>query len=62
MTGSEDVFSAAYMAAIFQNKSIPEALTLASANACSVMEIFGTRTGILKKPALRTMKVETNIL
>ena len=62
MTGSEDVFSAAYTAAIFQNKSIPEALTLASANACSVMEIFGTRTGILKKPALRTMKVETNIL
>jgi hypothetical protein len=35
---------------------------MASANACSVMEIFGTRIAILKKPALRTLRVETETL
>jgi sugar/nucleoside kinase (ribokinase family) len=62
LTGADDVFAAGYISAIFSQKSVPEALTLASANACSVMDIFGTRTGILKKPALRTMKVETRTL
>ncbi len=59
MTGSEDVFASAFMSSIMESKSVPESLTVASANACSVMEVFGTRIGILKKPALRTMKVET---
>ena len=58
-TGSEDVFSASYTASVFQQKSVPEALTIASANACSVLEVFGARAGILKKPALRTMNVQT---
>lgn len=62
MTGSEDVFAAGYISAIINNKNIPEALTMASANACAVMEIFGTRIAILKKPALRTVKVETKTL
>ena len=62
MTGAEDVFAASFLAATFQRKSIAEALTLASANACSVMEIYGVRTGILKKPALRTMKVNSETL
>ncbi len=62
MTGSEDAFAAGYVSEIFQQKSVPQALTMASANACSVMEIFGTRIAILKKPALRTLKVETETL
>ena len=58
-TGAEDVFSASYTASVFQQKSVAEALTFASANACSVLEVFGARAGILKKPALRTIKVQT---
>ncbi len=59
MTGAEDVFAAGYTSAIFQKRSVAEALTIASANACSVMEVYGTRAGILRKPALVTMKVTT---
>ncbi len=62
ITGCNDVFCAGFMSAYFQQKSIPEALTLASANACSVSEVFGTRSGILKKPALRTIKTTTEVL
>lgn len=62
LTGCNDVFCASYMSAYFQQKSVPEALTLASANACSVSEVFGTRSGILKKPALRTIKTTTEVL
>lgn len=62
LTGCDDVFCAGYLSAHFQQKSIPEALTLASANACSVAEVFGTRAGILKKPALRTIKTTTEVL
>lgn len=62
ITGSDDVFAAGYVSEIFQQKSVPQALTMASANACSVMEIFGARIAILKKPALRTLKVETQTL
>jgi sugar/nucleoside kinase (ribokinase family) len=62
MTGASDVFAASYSAAIFQLKSVPEALTLASANAVSVMSVMGARAGILRKPALRTLKAKTSIL
>ena len=62
LTGCNDVFCAGYLSALFQQRSIPEALTLASANACSVSEVFGTRSGILKKPALRTIKTTTEVL
>jgi len=62
ITGSDDVFAAGYVSEIFQQKSVPQALTMASANACSVMEIFGARIAILKKPALRTLRVETQTL
>lgn len=61
-TGCNDVFCAGYLAAWFQQKSVPEALTLASAMASSVSEVFGTRAGILKKPALRTIKTQTEVL
>ena len=59
MTGANDAFAAGFASMIIQKRSVVEALTLASANACSVMEIFGSRSGILKKPALRSMKVES---
>ena len=62
MTGANDIFAASYASAIFQQKTVPEALTFASANACSVLEVFGTRAGVLRKPALRTIKVETGVL
>ncbi len=61
-TGAEDAFAASYMASVFQQKTIPECLTIASANACSVMGAFGARAGILKKPALRTIKVKIGVL
>lgn len=57
MTGANDAFAAGYVAAIIQKRSVVDALTLASANACSVMEVYGSRAGILKKPALRPMQV-----
>ena len=57
LTGANDAFASAYVSALIQNRSAVEALTLASANACSVMEVFGSRAGILKKPALRSMQV-----
>jgi sugar/nucleoside kinase (ribokinase family) len=62
MTGSDDVFAAGYASAIFEGKDIAQALTRASAMACSVMDIFGTRTAILKKPSLRTMKLESEVI
>lgn len=62
MTGSEDVFAAAYAAANFSNKDVAQSLTMASAMACSVMNIFGIRTAILKNPTLRTMKIESEVL
>ncbi len=62
LTGASDVYAASYLAGLFQQKSVPEALTFASANAISVMSVMGTRSGILRKPALRTMKTQTTIL
>lgn len=62
MTGAADVYGASYISALFQQKSVPEALTLASANAVSVMSVMGARAGLLRKPALRTIKTKTSIL
>lgn len=62
MTGSEDAFCAGFTSVVVQKRTALEALTFASANACSVMEVFGTRSGILKKPALRSMKIESGDL
>jgi sugar/nucleoside kinase (ribokinase family) len=62
LTGANDVFAAGFASMLIQKRSIVEALTFASANACSVMEVMGTRAGILKKPALRSMKVESGDL
>lgn len=62
LTGCDDVFCAGYLSAFFQQKSVPDALTTASAMACSVSEVFGTRAGILKKPALRTISTQTEVL
>lgn len=62
MTGAADVYAASYASALFQQKSVPEALTLASANATSVMSVMGARAGLLRKPALRTIKTKTSIL
>lgn len=57
MTGANDAFAAAFGSALIQKKSAVDALTIASANACSVMEVYGARAGILKKPALRPIRV-----
>lgn len=61
-TGANDAFAAGYVSSIFQGKTIPDSLTLASANASSVLEVFGARPGILRKPALRTMNVNSGEL
>lgn len=62
MTGVADVYAASFASALFQQKSVPAALTLASANAVSVMSVMGSRAGLLRKPALRTIKTKTSIL
>lgn len=62
MTGCDDVFCAGYLSALSQQKDIPKALTVASAMASSVSEVFGIRAGILKKPVLRTMNIQTEVL
>lgn len=62
MTGCDDVFCAGYLAADMRQMSVPDALTMASAMSCSVSEVFGARAGILKKPALRTINIQTEVL
>lgn len=56
-SGGEAVFSAAFVAATLQEKTIEERITTASAQAASVKSIVGARSAILKKPALRTLKI-----
>ncbi len=56
-SGSEAVFSAAFIASILQEKTIEECITTASAQAASTKSVVGSRSAILKKPALRPLKI-----
>jgi ribokinase len=56
-TGAGDAFNAAFVAGIAQHMPIEDTLTLASANASSVVSKVGAKTGILHRQKLRRMKV-----
>lgn len=56
-TGAGDAFCSGFVAALAQGGGIPEALTLGSANATSVVQKLGAKTGILHQMRLRNMKV-----
>lgn len=51
-TGAGDSFSTGVVAALFHNRSLPEALQWGAANAASVIEHIGPQTGLLTKEKL----------
>lgn len=59
-TGAGDAFGSGFVAALAQGYPLPDALTLGSANATSVVTKIGAKPGILKTPHVKRMKV--NIL
>ncbi|MDP4038653.1 MAG: carbohydrate kinase family protein [bacterium] len=56
-TGIGDAYGSAFVASIIKNKSIKEAMTLASANATSVIHYIGAKAGILRNPVLKQIKI-----
>lgn len=50
-TGAGDAFSSAFLAAIFKNNNVAQALKWGSINAGSVISQFGAQTGLLKNIA-----------
>jgi ribokinase len=61
-TGAGDAFGSGFVAALAKGMPIEDALTLASANATSVVTKFGAKTGILKSHNLRRMKLKISSL
>lgn len=61
-TGAGDAFGSGFVAAIVQGQSVEDALTLASANATSVVAKFGAKAGILKTSRLKRMKLKITSL
>lgn len=62
-SGAGDAFSSGFVACIAQGKSIPEAMTFASANSTSVVTQIGAKPGILKSSArIDHMKVDAKPL
>lgn len=62
ITGAEDSFSGGYISALLTNRNIIDALTLAIAQADSVMGIIGSRAGILQNPVLKQLNVKKSNL
>jgi ribokinase len=61
--GAGDAFTSGFVAAIAQEKSIEEALTLASANSTAVVSKIGSKAGILSHRArLHTMPIQVTAL
>jgi sugar/nucleoside kinase (ribokinase family) len=58
-TGAGDAFGSGFVAGLAQGLGIEDALTLASANATSVVQKIGAKAGILKQAKLRRMKIKT---
>lgn len=61
-TGAGDAFGSGFVAAIAKGQGVEDALTLASANATSVVAKFGAKAGILKTYRLKRMKVKISDL
>lgn len=61
-TGAGDAFGSGFVAALAKGLPIEDALTLASANATSVVTKFGAKTGILTTHRLKRMKLKITSL
>lgn len=61
-TGAGDAFGSGFVAALAKGLLVEDALTLASANATSVVAKFGAKTGILKTSRLKRMKLKITSL
>ncbi|MEO7617504.1 MAG: carbohydrate kinase family protein [Candidatus Saccharibacteria bacterium] len=60
--GAGDAFGSGFVAALAKGLAIEDALTLASANATSVVTKIGSKPGILTTHRIRRMKVKINSL
>lgn len=61
-TGAGDAFGSGFVAALAKGQGIEDAITLASANATSVVAQVGAKPGILKTQRLRRMKIKVAAL
>ena len=61
-TGAGDAFASGFTSQIIQGHSIEDALTFGSANATSVVMSIGAKSGILRHPRLRRLKVKVSSL
>ncbi len=52
-TGAGDSFATAFLAALHQNKPIPEAMRWGAANSASVVHFIGPQEGLLTMPSLK---------
>jgi len=57
-TGAGDAFGSGFVAALAKGLPIEDALSLASANATSVVAQMGAKTGILKTGRVKRMKLK----
>lgn len=61
-TGAGDAYASGFLGALLYGKSIPEAMTWGTANACAVTTKIGAEHGLLdKKQILKTIKKYKNI-
>lgn len=61
-TGAGDAFGSGFIAALAKGMPIEDALTLASANATSVVTQIGSKPGILKTDRIKRMKMKVSQL
>ena len=61
-TGAGDAFGSGFVAALAKGAGIEDALTLASANATSVVTQIGSKPGILKTSRVKRMKLKVTLL
>ena len=61
-TGAGDAFGSGFVAALAKGQPIEDALTMASANATSVVTKVGSKPGILKTTRLKRMKLKISTL
>lgn len=61
-TGAGDAFGAGFIAGLAKDMAIEDALTLASANATSVVTKVGAKAGILRTKQLKRMKIKVSQL
>lgn len=61
-TGAGDAFGSGFVAALAKGADIEDALTLASANATSVVTQIGSKPGILKTSRVKRMKLKVALL